>query len=192
MKIAQVRARGSLQGRAVNNYIEFFDWCEKMECHVGILSQAAALIFGGSHNVDSLIKVTRKKSILDACWGAAWDAWYCWMVQNLLRVIKVDGILSHAIFVTHDAASAVVASQCLPRAIFARRGEPFLSASEVRLDAPYYAGKEQRLMHEIQKRKSFDVTRRRIMRNIDWVPNEHKLRQERVEVEILALEKELY
>jgi hypothetical protein len=135
LRILEIRFRRHLKPRAVKNFVEFFDWCEAMRCHVALVSQAALALFGGSTDAQRLINVKSGKTPLDAAWRAAWDMWHCWMVQNYFAAVPADGVLLHPIFVTGDTAAAFVAGRCIPRVAFQNNGEPFLSTSEVDPDA---------------------------------------------------------
>lgn len=183
LKIFEIRSRGFLKDRAVKNFIEFFDWCEAMECHVGLISQAAFALFGGAQQADKLLVAGKNKSSLDAAWGAAWDIWHCWMVQNYLPTLPINGLPQHSIFVTDDAAAAFVAGQCMPRATFLNAGEPFLSASVVSYDFPFYLDKRERLNEQLRMRDSL-----RFNRMLANVYSASQFDHARVQIEIERLE----
>ncbi|EIV2911327.1 MULTISPECIES: hypothetical protein [Serratia] len=183
LKIFEIRSRGFLKARAAKNFIEFFDWCEAMECHIGLISQAAFALFGGAKEADKLLSLREGKTPLDAAWGAAWDIWHCWMVQNYFPALPVDGKPQHAIFVTDDAAAAFIAGQCLPRALFLNAGEPFLSASVLSYNFPFYADKGERLNELLRQRDS-----QRLRRILSNVSNTNEFDHARVQVEIERLE----
>jgi len=183
LKIFDIRSRGFLKDRAVKHFIEFFDWCETMECHVGLISQAAFALFGGAKEADKLLSLREGKTPLDAAWGAAWDIWHCWMVQNYFPTLPVDGLPQHSIFVTDDAAQDFVAGQCLPRAMFLNAGEPFLSASVLSYNFPFYVDKRERLNEQLRARDS-----RRFDRMLANVVNASKFDHARVQTEVERLE----
>ncbi len=183
LKIFEINSRRFLKDRAVKNFIEFFDWCESMDCHVGLISQVAFALFGGAKEADKLLRVRKDKTPLDAAWGAAWDIWHCWMVQNYFPTLPVDGLSQHTIFVTEDAAAAFIAGNCLPRAIFTNTGAPFLSTSVLSYDFPYYADKQERLKEQLRARDS-----RRLNRILLKVINDNKFDHARVRNEIDRLE----
>lgn len=159
LKIFEIRSRGHLKDRAVKHFIEFFDWSETMNCHVGLVLQAAFALFGGAREADKLLSLREGKTPLDAAWGAAWDIWHCWMVQNYLPTLPVDGLPQHCIFVTDDAAAAYIAGQCLPRAMFLNAGVPFRSASVLSYDFPFYVDKRKRLNDLLRVRGSRQLKR---------------------------------
>jgi hypothetical protein len=183
LKIYEIRSRGFLKDRAVKHFIEFFDWCETMECHIGLISQAAFALFGGAKEADKLLSSRDGKTPLDAAWGAAWDIWHCWMVQNYIPTLPVDGLPQHSIFVTDDAAAAFIAGQCLPRAMFLSAGEPFLAASVVSYNFPFYVDKQERLNEQLRARES-----RRFDRVLANAIKDRKFDHARVQIEIKRLE----
>ncbi|MDX1253480.1 MAG: hypothetical protein IDH49_14765 [Gammaproteobacteria bacterium] len=183
LKIFEIRSRGHLKDRAVKHFIEFFDWCENMRCHVGLVSQASFALFGGAKEADKLLSLRDGKTPLDAAWGAAWDIWHCWMVQNYFPTLPVDGFSQHSILVTDDAAAAYIAGQCLPRAMFLNGGTPLLSASVLSYDFPFYVDKRERLNELLRARDS-----RRFMRMIDDVCNANEFDHAPVQAEIEQLE----
>lgn len=186
LKLFEIRSRGHLKDRAAKNFAEFFDWSEGMECHVGLVSQAAFALFGGAKEADKLLSLGDGKTPLDAAWGAAWDVWHCWIVQNYLPTLRVDGLPQHTIFVTDDAAAAYVAGHCLPRVLLLNGGKPLLSASELSYDFPYYLDKKERLAEMMSSR---DAKRHvRVMRNII---SPRAFDHARVEAEILRLEQSI-
>lgn len=184
LQIYEIRSRGHLKDRAAKNFVEFFDWCESMECHVGLISQAAFALFGGAKETDKLLSLRDGKTPLDAAWGAAWDVWHCWMVQNYMPTHLVEGRPQHSIFVTDDAAAAFIAGQCTPRMFFVSAGEPFLSASVLSYDFPFYADKRDRLNELLRARDS-----RRFARMVASLANSDKLDHARVQAEIERLER---
>lgn len=186
LKIVEIRSRGFLKDRAVKNFIEFFEWCEVMECHVGLISQAAFALFGGAKEADKLLSLRKGKTPLDAAWGAAWDIWHCWMVQNYLPTLPVDGVPQHCIFVTDDAAAAYIAGQCLPRAMFLNAGEPFLSASSLSYDFPFYADKRERLNELLRERDA-----QRFVRILSNVTNAREFDHAQVQAEVERLEQSI-
>ncbi|MGS1003485.1 hypothetical protein [Burkholderia glumae] len=186
LKIFEIRSRGFLKDRAVKNFIEFFDWCETMECHIGLISQAAFALFGGAKEADKLLSLRDGKTPLDAAWGAAWDIWHCWMVQNYFPTLQVDGLSQHPIFVTDDAAAAFVAGQCLPSAMFLISGKPFLSVSAVSYDFPFYIDKLERLNEQLIERDSH-----RIHRISAKAVSARKFDHTRVKIEVERLERSI-
>lgn len=186
LKIFEIRSRGFLKDRAVKNFIEFFEWCETMKCHVGLISQAAFALFGGAKEADKLLSLRKGKTPLDAAWGAAWDIWHCWMVQNYLPTLPVDGLPQHPIFVTDDAAAAYIAGQCLPRAMFLNAGEPFLSVSVLSYDFPFYADKRERLNKLLRERDS-----QRFARMLSNVFNTNEFDHAHVQTEVERLEQSI-
>ncbi|CAK7009219.1 hypothetical protein [Saezia sanguinis] len=183
LKIFEIRSRGFLKDRAVKHFIEFFDWCENMECHIALISQAAFALFGGTKEADKLLSLREGKTPLDAAWGAAWDIFHCWMVQNYLPTLPVNGFQQHSIFVTDDTAAAYVAGQCLPHAMFLNGGEPFLSASATSYNFPFYIDKQERLNQLLKERNS-----RQFNRILSNVFNASKINHTRVQTEIELLE----
>lgn len=183
LKIFEIRSRGFLKDRAVKHFIEFFDWCETMECHVSLISQAAFALLGGAKEADKLLSLREDKTPLDVAWGAAWDIWHCWMVQNCFPMQRVDGLPQHSIFVTDDAAAAFIAGQCTPRALFLNAGEPLLSASVVSYSFPFYVDKLERLNEQLKERESS-----RFKRMLDDVAKASKFDHARVQTEIAQLE----
>ena len=95
----------------------------------------------------------------------------------------MDGLPQHSIFVTDDAAAAFVAGQCLPRAMFLNAGEPFLSASVLSYDFPFYVDKRERLNEQLRARDS-----RRFDRMLSNVVNASKFDHARVQAEVVRLE----
>jgi hypothetical protein len=183
LKIIEIRHRGHLKDRAIKNYVEFYDWCERMNCHVPLIEQAALALFGGAEPAQKLIRTNKEKTPLDAAWGASWDVLYSWLVQNYLPTIQIDGMFQHCIFATHDEAAAYVAGHCIPQATFLNKGEPYLSASEVSFEFPYYENKMDRLDAALKERKY--QTFLRISGN---GANEPVFDRQRVEAEIASLE----
>lgn len=152
LRIIEIRSRGHLKPRAVKNFVEFYDWCEDMKCHMALVSQAALALFGGSMEAQALINVKKDKTALDAAWRAAWDFWHAWTVQNYFAVVPIDGVWMHPIFVTRDDAAAYVAGRCIPRALFRNDGVPFLSECEVDAQFPYYGAGIERLVGMLRSR----------------------------------------
>ena len=139
-------------------------------------------LFGGAKEADKLLSLREGKTPLDAAWGAAWDIWHCWMVQNYFPALPVDGKPQHAIFVTDDAAAAFIAGQCLPRALFLNAGEPFLSASVLSYNFPFYADKGD--LNELLRQQDSQ----RLRRILSNVSNTNEFDHARVQVEIERLE----
>ncbi|MGH9158982.1 MAG: hypothetical protein ACRD2X_03230 [Vicinamibacteraceae bacterium] len=131
-----------------------------------------------------MINFKKDKTPLDASWRAAWDMWHCWMVQNYLAVLPVDGVLLHPIFVTGDNAVAFVAGRCLPGVVFGNSGQPCLSTSEVDPHFPYYADCLERLRELLRSRAT--ASHARIARD---VAKGRAFDQERIEAEIERLER---
>lgn len=186
LKIFEIRSHGFLKDRAVKNFIAFFDWCESMNCQIALISQAALALFGGASDANKLLSPRKGKSPLDAAWGAAWDIWHCWMVQNYLPTLPVDGLSQHPIFVTDDAAAAYIAKLCVPRALILDSGQPFLSASAVDYDFPFYADKRERL-NELLKERNSARSRRVLTSMLEGA----KVDNSQIEEEIERLEKSI-
>jgi hypothetical protein len=153
LKIFEILARGYPKARAVKNLIEFFDWCESTGCQVGLILQAAFALFGGATEAAKLLVLKKDKTPLDVAWGAAWDMWYSWEIQSHRPMTPIAGVQQHAIFVTDDAAAAFVACQCEPLAAFVNEGKPFLSASAINNDFPFFVDKRERLEAQLNARK---------------------------------------
>jgi hypothetical protein len=159
LKIIEIRMRGHLKDRAAKNIVEFLEWCETMTCCVGLLTQAAFAVLGGERAADRLLSVRIGKTPLDAAWGAAWDFWYSWMIQNYFPTHPLDAVAQHTIFVTDDAAAAFIAGQCKPSAVFLAHDQPFLSISGINYGFPYYADKLDRLSSLIATWRERNVKR---------------------------------
>ena len=159
LKITEIRMRGSLKDRVVKNSMEFIDWCESLECHVALVSQAAFALFGGAQEADKLLRLGGEKTPLDAAWGAAWDIWHAWASQSYLNSLNVEGWAQHTIFVTEDSAAAFIAGQCVPRAVFLEEGKPILSTNSTSFDFPYFRGKHQQLLEQWGERKMRQLAR---------------------------------
>ena len=188
LKISDLRlsSKKNLKDKAVKNVIKFQDWCESMECHVGLITQAAMEVLGGAGGSSTLLNFKAGKTPLDAAWGAAWDLWYCWMTQHYLRAVPVEEHAQHIIFVTEDASAAHVAGKCLPQALFLDRGTPSLSASSVTVDAPYLCGKEEQLLEALDERRF--ATIKRVVRQFADPSKKYAFNPDRIEETIAQLE----
>lgn len=105
LKICEIAKKGLSTSRAEKNITAFIDWMENdLDIILGIEYSLAMQIFGGNSKFRTMIKLgAKKKKILPAARGTAWDLFHAKMSCNKEQLSLLLGHKVHPVFVTKDA-----------------------------------------------------------------------------------------
>ncbi|WP_157608046.1 hypothetical protein [Thermodesulfatator atlanticus] len=188
LKIYCISREGLNKEKAFANLEKYIYWAEKLGIQTIYPIQVALAIFGGDTKARKVLNIKKYKDPFQSIWGAAWDLFYLFIVQQYSIIFPLNKIYHRSIFVTNDAACFDIASCFSFRGAIKENDQIITILGEILVEYPHFKNqyeKVRKLFNDIKHKQLFRIIKRMSdSSNFKYIKR-LKEEKERLEVEIM-------